>query len=73
MPVYCCYESVATIFIYDRFKVTQRQKKIIEKQKALVDLKQKEMIDSIHYASRIQNSLLSPEKYIHRTLDRLKK
>ena len=63
------------VFAYSRFKITQKQKGIIElqkyeveKQKALVEEKQKEVMDSIRYAKRIQNSLLPSEKYIARNL-----
>ena len=43
--------------------------KIIEEQKLLVDEKNKDILDSIHYAQRIQNSLLPTEKYIKRHLN----
>ncbi len=59
------------IFMVNRFRVTNNQKKLIELQKKsvehqknLVDIKQKEILDSIHYAKRIQTSLLPTEKYI---------
>ena len=42
----------------------QEEKKETEKQKDLVDEKQKEILDSIHYASRIQQALLTGEAYI---------
>lgn len=68
------------VFAFNRFKVTQKQKKIIElqkdeveKQKLLVEEKQKEVMDSIHYARRIQNSLLPSEKYIERIIGKFKK
>lgn len=51
-------------FMFNRFKVTQKQKEIIEKQKQLVEENQKEIIDSITYAKRIQQVLLTSEKYI---------
>ncbi|HEX7415498.1 MAG TPA: tetratricopeptide repeat protein [Bacteroidia bacterium] len=65
--------GVFGVFMYRRFKITQRQKAVIEKQKALVDDKnieitrqkhlveehQKEIIDSINYAKRIQYALLA--------------
>ncbi len=41
---------------------------IISLQKLLVEAKQKEILDSIHYAKRIQQSLLPSEKYIDRIL-----
>jgi hypothetical protein len=58
-------------FLYNRFKVTQSQKKLIEEQKHVVEEKQKEIIDSIRYARRIQRSLLPPEKLISKTLNKL--
>ncbi|MGZ4034834.1 MAG: hypothetical protein ACXVP4_08230, partial [Bacteroidia bacterium] len=67
-------------FMLNRFLITQKQKKIIEeqksmveKQKELVENKQKEILDSIHYAKRIQQSLLPHEKYIDKNLKRLTK
>ncbi len=61
------------IFAYNRFKVTQKQNVIIESQKNLVEEKQKEILDSIHYAKRIQSSLMPTDKYLERILNRLKK
>jgi tetratricopeptide (TPR) repeat protein len=55
-------------FIYNRFKVTQKQKAIIEHQKDLVEEKQREILDSIRYAKRIQKSLLPTERYIQKNL-----
>ena len=55
---------VFAVFMFNRFKITQKQKQIIEKQKHLVEQSQKEMIDSITYAQRIQQVLLTSEKYI---------
>jgi hypothetical protein len=67
-------------FVYNRFKVAQKQKTIIEQQKIAVDvafssleIKNKEILDSIHYAKRIQTALLPGEKYIERSLDKLNK
>ena len=66
------------IFVFNRFRVTNKQKKIIEEQKHLVDEafeklaeKNKEVLDSIHYAKRIQVALLPNEKYINRNLHKL--
>jgi tetratricopeptide (TPR) repeat protein len=61
------------VFLFNRFKITQKQKKIIENQKQIVELKQKEIIDSFHYAKRIQRSLMPSEKYIEKHLNRLTK
>ena len=65
-------------FVFNRFRVTQKQKVIIEQQKVLVDEafaqleeKNKEVMDSIHYAKRIQTALMPNEKYIEKTLNKL--
>ena len=67
-----------SVFVFNRFRITQRQKKIIEEQKVLVDNayeslheKNKEVMDSIYYARRIQRALLTSEKYIERSLNKL--
>jgi len=66
--------------LYKRFKVTQKQKQIIEEQKLLVDKaydelheKNKEVMDSIYYAEKIQRALITPEKYIANSLNKLMK
>ncbi|MBX2959534.1 MAG: hypothetical protein KF732_06205 [Flavobacteriales bacterium] len=50
----------------------KRQKTIIEKQKEIVEEKQKEILDSIRYAKRIQDALLTSQSYIERNLKRLR-
>jgi len=61
--------------VFSRFRLTQKQKKIIEDQKIVVDEayeklheKNKEVLDSIFYARRIQRALITSEKYIDRNL-----
>jgi tetratricopeptide (TPR) repeat protein len=71
---YALYGGLAIVFIfsfflYRRFRVTKKQNVIIREQKKVVEEKQKEIIDSIHYAKRIQQALLPNEKYIERTLN----
>nr|MBA3971326.1 tetratricopeptide repeat protein [Bacteroidota bacterium] len=73
---YALYAGLALMivfggFIFNRYKVTQRQKNIIEEQKLIVEVKQKEILDSIHYARRIQRSLLPSESYIDKSIKRL--
>ncbi|CAN5492555.1 hypothetical protein BH10BAC1_BH10BAC1_06040 [soil metagenome] len=63
---------VAIGFIYSRFRVSQKQKSIIETQKKVVDEKNKEITDSINYAKRIQTTLLPTEKYIEKSIARLR-
>jgi tetratricopeptide (TPR) repeat protein len=67
-----------SLFLLSRFKITQKQKLIIEKQKYKVDHaynelneKNKEVTDSIIYARRIQRALLTSENYIRKHLNRL--
>ncbi len=73
--------SVA-IFIFRAFKQKQKaneiitkqktevekQKSIIETQKELVEEHRKEILDSIHYAKRIQNTLLANHNFIDENL-----
>lgn len=71
------------IFVYNRFKVTQRQKAIIEKQKSEVEQqkmvvelahdeleeKNNEILASINYAKRIQTAILPPQKIVKEYLE----
>ena len=57
---------IFALFIFRALKLTKHQKHIIEE-------KQKEILDSIHYAKRIQNSLLPPQRYIEKSLAKLQK
>jgi serine phosphatase RsbU (regulator of sigma subunit) len=58
-------------FVYNRYKITQKQKEIISlkeketlKQKLLVEQKNKEILDSITYAKRIQSAILPQPKLV---------
>lgn len=71
---------VMVIMLINRNKLKQKTNEKLsafnydlQTQKNLVEEKQKEILDSIHYAKRIQQSLLTNEKYIHKTLNKLKK
>jgi tetratricopeptide (TPR) repeat protein len=78
---------IFSFLIYNRLQITRKQnflierqkneaeeqKNIIAEQKRIVDDKQKEILDSIRYAKRIQQSLLPTEKYIDRVFGRDKK
>jgi tetratricopeptide (TPR) repeat protein len=68
-----------SIFMYNRFKITQKQKvviehqkEIVEEQKLLVEEKQREVLESIHYAKRIQMAQIPSEKRVQVMLTRLK-
>lgn len=52
-------------------KIISKQKQEVERQKLLVEDHQKEILDSIHYAKRIQQSLLPTKKYLDKTIKRL--
>jgi len=56
---------VALSLIYSRFKLTKKQKLIIE-------AKNKEITDSINYAKKIQRSILPTEKYFDKEIKRLR-
>lgn len=65
--------ALLAIFIFRGYKQKQKVNAIISMQKNLVEEKQKEILDSIYYARRIQQSLLPTEKYVEKTLKRLLK
>lgn len=62
---------IFSFLIYNRFRITRNQKQIIEiksqetaAQKHLVEEKQKEIIESITYAKRLQEAILPPQEFI---------
>ena len=62
--------EIAVWFLMERcvaFMNLQRQK--VEEQKRVIEEKNKDIIDSINYAKRIQTSLLPTNKYIERILN----
>ncbi|MCD6018952.1 MAG: protein serine/threonine phosphatase [Bacteroidetes bacterium] len=65
-------------FVVSRYRISQKQKAVIQEQKVQVDQayeklqeKNKEVTDSIKYARKIQQALITPEKYIDQQLNRL--
>jgi tetratricopeptide (TPR) repeat protein len=54
------------------YRQKQKANEIISEQKMLVEEKQKEVMDSIRYAKRIQQSLMPTEKYISKKIENLK-
>ncbi len=77
---YALYGGLALVFVfsgfmYNRFRITRKQKVLIEKQKLevekqklIVEEKNKDITDSINYASRIQRALLTTDDYISKRL-----
>jgi serine phosphatase RsbU (regulator of sigma subunit)/Tfp pilus assembly protein PilF len=55
---------VFAAFIFRSLKITRKQKKIIEQQKTMVEMHQKEILDSINYAKQIQRALLREEEHV---------
>jgi tetratricopeptide (TPR) repeat protein len=71
--------AIFSVFILRRFRRSQKQKATIEEQKKEVDdayselnIRNKEILDSIHYAKRIQTSLLPSERAIDNVFNRRK-
>lgn len=84
---YALYGGVGVLllfggFMFNRFRVTKRQKNLIQKQKAEVELqkneaehqknlvqeKNTEILDSINYAKRLQEAILPPQKLVKQWL-----
>lgn len=62
---------IFAVFIFRSLGIARKQKLLIEGQKHQVEEKQKEILDSIHYAKRIQTALLPTEKFIDKSAARL--
>ncbi len=54
--------GIFLIFVFNRLKVTRKQKSIIEEAHSELEEKNKEITDSIQYAKRIQSAILPPSK-----------
>ena len=66
---------ILSIFIFNRYQVSQKQSRIIsaqknqvESQKLLVEEKNKEITDSINYAKRIQTAILPSQATVEKLL-----
>jgi tetratricopeptide (TPR) repeat protein len=60
--------AIIAVIVFRSLKIARKQKMVIELQKRMVEEKNKNIMDSIHYAQRIQKSLLPTEKYIEKYL-----
>jgi tetratricopeptide (TPR) repeat protein len=58
---------------FKAYRQKQKTNAIITEQKIRLEVKQKEVMDSIEYAKRIQTSLMPNDKYIQKKLDDLKR
>lgn len=66
---YTLYGGLALVllfgaYMYNRFRASRKQNGIINEQKEIVQIKNKEILDSINYAKRIQSAILPPLKVI---------
>jgi tetratricopeptide (TPR) repeat protein len=73
VSILSAFIAIILFLVYRNLKQTKKQKILIETQKATLEEKQKEILDSIHYAKRIQMALLTSEYYIEKNLKRLMK
>jgi hypothetical protein len=70
----CGILILVVLFGIYAFRSFLQKKKInieISRQKQIIEEKQKEIVDSIYYARRIQNALITNERYIDKSLTRL--
>jgi tetratricopeptide (TPR) repeat protein len=83
LALVCCVLALVFIFagfIFRSLRITRKQKALIEiksketeAQRDIIEERNKEILDSIHYAKRIQVALMPTEKYIERVLERSNK
>lgn len=55
---------IFSFFLYKRWKIARDQKNIIQEKNRIVESKNREILDSISYAKRIQSAILPPEKLV---------
>jgi len=60
--------GIVAIIVFRSLKITRKQKGLIEMQKAMVEEKNKEVLDSITYAKRLQDAILPPMSVIQKHL-----
>lgn len=58
------------LILLNRYRIKTQAARVLQMQNQIIEEKQKEILDSIHYAKRIQQSLLPSEKYIERVLSK---
>ncbi|MEI6489486.1 MAG: SpoIIE family protein phosphatase [Bacteroidota bacterium] len=56
-------------FVFRSLRIRNKQNKIIVEQKTIVEEKQREILDSIEYALRIQTAILPPQKLVKQYLE----
>lgn len=66
-----CVVGIAVLALRG-YRAKKRANEEIQRAYTIIEEKQKEILDSIYYARRIQNSLLASDKYIDKSLTRLR-
>ncbi|MCB0401675.1 MAG: tetratricopeptide repeat protein [Flavobacteriales bacterium] len=56
--------GIFLLFVFNRLKVTRKQKVAIEEAHSELEEKNQEILDSINYAKRIQSAILPPDKLV---------
>src|SRR5688572_9572917 len=64
--------ALFAFFIYRSYLEKRKANAEISFQKKIIEEKQKDILDSIRYARRIQKSLMPTEKYIDKTLNKFR-
>jgi serine phosphatase RsbU (regulator of sigma subunit) len=60
--------AVLGLFIFRSYREKQKSSIAISEQKSIIELKNKEILDSIHYAKRIQGALLAGDQLLKNNL-----
>lgn len=63
---------LVSLVLYLRYRAKQRSNELLQAKNKIIEDKQKEILDSIHYAQRIQKALITSEKYIDKQITKLK-
>ena len=64
VAVFALVTLIFSFFLYKRWKIARNQKNIIQEKNRIVESKNREILDSISYAKRIQSAILPPEKLV---------
>ena len=64
---------IFSLLVVRAYQLKKRANKEITQQKRIIEEKQKEMLDSIYYARKIQRSLLPREAFVEKILNKLNK
>lgn len=61
---------VLFVFVIKSNIQKNKTNKILKEQTKIIETKQKEILDSINYAGRIQKTILPSEKYIEKSINK---